>query len=469
MASRLKELDFRNATIKLMENEKLIAFFKIYGISFETLKTLMVGSDDEGNIICPIYNHRNVIQGQLTIKNIMQDGGIYIFDTYGLVGNAYSKDKKVTIAKNLIDVLLLWQMGVDSPVMVSDREVAPFIQNYKDITFVDKDDDLAEYLPGSKYTYGIKDLVSYCAMHKDLPKREKMDTAERQYEIEYSPFLLDNKLYLYTSRQGNVLNSDGDWIRSFKMSQYTRRIKVNDQYVVFSGAAWSIPINFKIEKKEEMSILFNDLFEMFYTHITFISEDQAKIMALFVLYQWTFGWKHPLKTHLHIINPSPLQVSVLNKVLKSVTPGVYGSSEAPSMMGRDNNQHIFFKHPQIYYDMCSHEWSYDIGPKVLITEDSADLRTLKIKRVTNDKAKEMRRRLANALFTQLYTPKEDKDDGLYSYYMPFYQVGLECGLHIQEIKRLFNVVCMSAQRAFKAMDKKDYIMNHSTKLEKDLE
>jgi len=464
--SRLKGSDFRLATLKLLENENLVKFFKLKGISTETLRLLMVGVDQEGNVIVPILDALNSHKGTLTIKNIYDDdGGIYVFDNYGLVGNPRSAEKSVTIAKNLIDVLLLWQMGVDNPVMVSDRDRKPYLHAYKTFTFVDKDDELADEVMGAIFTYGIKDLVNYVAMKKELPKVERLEVKERRYEIKKNPFYINEKLHCYINSKGLMMNEDGEYKKTNRMEGYMRTFKKDDEKIVYRGAAWWIPASYKIGRREPMKKLYEDLFTMIYPRLFFMSEDQVVLITLFIIYQWTQAHKNTSVTHLHIINPSSYQVNKTIETLRTFMPVGKPTSEGPSIHSRDASPFIFYKYPCIYVDTCSHGFSYDIGPKILINDESSKLRTKEMKMVGVNRMREMRRRLWTAFWKSKRPPVTQIPTSLYDYIRPFHQAGINCGMTEKEIKNAFSKVCLPAQRLFRSMDVKEYVRNHATKLE----
>lgn len=464
-SSKLKENDFRLATIRLMDNENLVKFFRLRGISVETLKLLMVGCNEEGDVICPILDAINKIRGTLTIKNIYDDnGGLYVFDSYGLIGNPRSAEKSITIAKNLIDVLLLWQLGVDNPVMVSDRDRKPYLHNYKTFTFVDKDDELADEVMGAIFTYGIKDLVNYAAMQKELPKAERLEVKESRYELRKNPFYFNEKLHCYINSKGMVMDQDGNFKRSQKIENYSRTMMKDGERIVFKGAAWWIPASYKIGEKEELSVVYNDLFEMIYPRLFFMSEDQVKLITLFIMYQWTESYKNRT-IHLHIIDPSSYQTNTIVDTLRTFMPTGKPTFESPSIHSRDASPFIFYKYPCIFVDNCSHNFSYDIGPKILVTDESANLRTKKMKIIGVNRMREMRRRLWNCFWHHQEPPIPEIPTSLYDYIRPFHQAGIKCGLTEREIKNAFSAVCLPAQRLFRNMDITDYIKNHSTKLE----
>ena len=158
MKKRESERFFRDANRRLEANEQAMSFFKKYGIHPETLRMLLIGMDEDENIVSPIYNNNNVILGKLTIQNIYEDP-IYSHDSYGFVGNPRSKDKTITIAKNIIDVCLLWQLGIDNPVMIPDRDQVHYLHKYKELIFVDGDDSVVDLYPGIKNEYKIKDII----------------------------------------------------------------------------------------------------------------------------------------------------------------------------------------------------------------------------------------------------------------------------------------------------------------------
>lgn len=466
--SKLKESDFRNYSSELLKDENLVKFFRNYGISVESLRFLLIGKDEEGNVVAPIYNNNNIIQGKLTIHDIFVNGGLYQFSAYGLVGNAKSENKEITIAKNIIDVLLLWQLGIDNPVMVSDREQAPFLDKYSIFYFIDNEDDLLDMVAGQRLTYNIKDLVNYLSMYKELPTPEKLPEKFFDREPYTCPFVIKDKLYIPTNIRGNLLGQDGDYKATRRYSKSHRSIKIEDFTAYYSGDPWTIPANYKVEKALPMKELYEKLFEIIYGHFSFASEDQCKVIAIFLLYQWTFYYKYPLKMHLHIIDPSYFQADVMYQILRMLTPGTYPGSNAPTTIIRQGTEHIFYTYPNIYIDKCGHDGNFDIGPKIVITEGSCEHRKTPALRRGLTKVKEFRSKLLDATFGHQYEPLPDMNIASYAYFMFFHQVGQKCEIELPELKKLFMNVVVKGHKFFRGCDKEDYRMNHSTKLDEDL-
>ena len=231
--SKLSERDYREATQRLINSEQAMSFFKSHGISVETLRILMIGLNDEGQVIMPIFNTKNLILGTLTIYDIYKDGGIYKYDCYGLVGNPSSKEKKIVIAKNVIDVCLLWQLGIDNPVIVSDRENTMMLTMYKEITFIDGDDDLVELLRCDKYSYDIKDLPAYLAMYRELPERKLMMNNTDDLEIIAFPENIDGKVFCMSDKFARIVDSDGVYYQTYKYSKDLRRFNYNGKDYYF--------------------------------------------------------------------------------------------------------------------------------------------------------------------------------------------------------------------------------------------
>lgn len=465
---KLRENDFRIMSNALLLDEKAMGFFRAYGISPETLKIMMIGLDDEGYIRCPIFNSRNKIVGDVQIKDYMIDGGTYVYSAYGFLGNPASKGATIVIGKSLIDVLLLWQMGVDNPVMVVSRENPVYLDTYKDVTFVDQNDDLADLLYCSLYTYAIPDLPLYAAMHKELPKRIAMENREKRIDILKNVMYIEGKTFIYTNRKGNVLDEDNNYYRTFKNIDFSRTFKYNDQKYVFAGNTIKVPNNYKIEKAEDPKVIYEDLFKIIYTRLPFISEDQARVISLFIIYFYTISYKMTHVSMLHIITPSEIQLGEIYNVLKYIIPSF--GKDSISIQRREKDKWLFFDYPKIILDGCLHEYNSDIGPKILITDSSYLNRESKIRRAYNTEIVRMRARLLNLLFEYKVPPIDELENmNVYLYFMVFHQVGEIVGLDMQERKRLFNTVCMSAQRLFKDLDMKYYIKKHSTILDQDLE
>lgn len=468
--STLRESDFREASKELANNESMLSLFNSYGINVETLRLLLVGLDENSNIIMPIMTHRNKIVGTLTITDIERNGGIYQYSCDGFVGAPYSDRGSITIVKNVIDLMLVWQLGIDSVAVMTDREQMPYLRFYKEINLIDGEDDLIELTHQPLYSYGIKDLPVYLQMHKNLPDKTTLENKQRRTASINLPAIIDNKVFVMYKINGFVMDSDGTIYRSFRISDGVRRFKYQETDIFFKGSAWSTITKGRTKTKPKVNLneIYTEVFEYVYTNIFCISEDQAKLISMFVMYMWGFYFKHPLKMHLHIINPSLIQSSLIYKVLQKICPNDKGLMHAPKVyMRQEKDINAFYNHPYIYVDQCLTYGNYDIGPKILIDEDSMDLRKTVVKKVPLNRHLKLREKLSTLLFHYKGKMEEDYDEGLYPYYMPFYQVGLKLGMTQREVKDLFYLVCGFSQRKFKKIDIKEYIVKHATKFSED--
>lgn len=468
--SKLTESEFREASKYLANNESMLSLFNAYGINVETLRLLMVGLDDNGNVIMPIMTHRNKIIGTLTISDIERNGGIYQYSCDGLIGAPYSKVGSITIVKNVIDLMLVWQLGVDSVAVMTDREEMPYIRFYKEINLIDGEDDLIELTHQPVYSYGIKDLPIYLQMHKELPERVAIEGKRELAEYIKFPAVIDNKVFVMHRINGFVMDSDGIVYRSLRINAGMRRFTYQGTEIAFTGSAWNIVDKSKIKKKVDIKELYEEVFEYIYTNIFFLSEDQCRLIAMYILYFWGFFFKHPLRVHLHIIDPSQFQSSHIYSILKRLSPNDKNLQNAPkTYIRQENDIKVFYDYPYIYVDQCLAYGNYDIGPKILVDEGSAPLRRSQIKKVPLNKSLKIREKLCSLLFNYNEKLEEDYDEGLYAYYMPFYQVGLKLGMTQREVKDLFYSVCGFSQRKFKKIDIKDYIVKHATIFSEDPE
>lgn len=470
--SKLNAADYREATNRLINDENHVKFFKSYGISVETLRTLMVGLSENKDVIMPIYNHLNKVLGTLYIYNIFVNGGIYKFDTYGFCGNPKNKDTRnssITIAKNIIDVLLLWQVGVDNPVIISDRVNTPYLHTYKEVVFVDDDDELVESCMSEIYTYGIKDLVNYLSMYKELPKKKRITEADID-SIEYFrlPAIIDGEVCVVTDKRRNVLGTAGHYTASINARAGLYKTKRDEKIVLIKGDKIPVPRKYKPAKKSpDLKELYEDLFEAVYGGLPFMSEDQCRLVTLFIMYMWTISWKLPLKTHLHIINASPMQISVSLRILQNLCPNPWSHFDAPTIYTRSADFKLFYYYSNIILDDCASVNNYDLGAKILVTTESSSLRSHKAKIPSAKKIADLRVRLLDAMFNAFNKPVDSLEFGLYYYFAPFHQMGEVLGIDPQEIKRLFNVVCMSAQKVFRYINLDQYRRTHTTRLDQD--
>jgi len=460
--SKLVERDYREATQRLINSEQAMSFFRSYGISVETLRILMIGVDDEGNVIMPIFNTKNLILGTLTIFDIYKDGGIYKYDCYGLVGNPRSEKKSIVVAKNIIDVCLLWQIGIDNPVVVSDRDNTMMLTQYKEISFVDGDDDLTELLRCDKYSYDVKDLPAYLAMYRELPEKKLLMNNTDSIEVVALPMNIDGKIFIMTDTFAKLVDSDGVYYQTYKYDKDLRRFNYKGVDYYFKAGPIKIPTGFNFKEKPDLAATYKELFEYIYTNIAFISQDQANLIALYIIYAWGFYYKHQIKTLLHIIDPSYFQASIIQKVLTDLMPNVNESFYAPSLIVRNNLDRIGYNHAKIILDMCLSADNYDIGPKILVNDLSEEKRTLDIKRVPLNRGPKLRHQLMSIMFHYHETLEEDRDEGLYFYYLPFYQVGLKLGMTWRESKALFYNTCGTAQKVFKRLYGPAYVEKHAT-------
>jgi len=469
--SKLLENDFREANKSLIENQSMLSFFNSYGINVETLRLLLVGMDDNGNVIMPIMTHKNRIVGTLTIFEIERNGGIYNYSCNGFVGAPYSKTNTITIAKNIIDLMLLWQQGIDSVAVMTDRDEMPYIRFYKTINLVDSDDDIVDGVMTPMNSYDIKDLPVYLSMHKTLPELRPIDNKEAYENFTKLPFILDNKVFVMYKFNGFLIDSTGKKYASKKIGEGNRKFTYEGTDFYFLSSAWSLPQDLsKIPKSVDIKEVYQEVWEYVYTNLTFMSYDQTRLIALYILYMWAFFYRHPLIMHLHIIDPSLIQSNIIYQVLKKLSPNDKNLMHAPkTMVRKDTDLTVFYKFPYIYVDQCVTPGSYDLGPKILVDENSCDNRgnITGMKRVPLNKAPRIREKLTALLFNYTEPMEEDLVEGLYPYMMPFYQVGLKLGFTYREIKDMFYTVCGFAQRKFKHIDLKEYIERHSTKFEED--
>lgn len=467
--SKLLESDFREANKQLIENAAMLSFFNSYGINVETLRLLLVGMDDNGNIIMPIMTNKNRIVGTLTVYEIERNGGIYNYSCNGFVGAPYSKTNTITIAKNIIDVMLLWQQGIDSVAVMTDRDEMPYIRFYKCINLVDPDDDIVDGVLTQMYSYDIKDLPVYLSMHKTLPELRAIDNKNEAENYVKLPAIIDNKVFVMFKFNGFLLDSTGKKYASKKVGNGNRKFTYEGTDFYFLSSAWSLPQDLsKIPKTVDIKDVFEEVFAFVQTNLTFMSDDQCRLISFYIMYMWAFFYRHPLIMHLHIINPSLLQSSIIFQVLKRLSPNDKNLMHAPKTMIRQHDDlTLFYKFPYIYVDQCVTPGNYDIGPKILVDENSQDSRQVKFKRVPFTKAPRIREKLTALLLNYTEPMEEDLDEGLYPYMMPFYQVGIKIGFTYREIKDMFYKTCGFAQRKFKHIDLKEYIERHSTKFEED--
>ena len=156
------------------------------------------------------------------------------------------------------------------------------------------------------------------------------------------------------------------------------------------------------------------------------------------------------------------QSSIIHKVLADLMPNPHGSFYAPTFIVRNNLDRIGFNHAKIILDMCLSADNYDIGPKILINDESEKQRTLEIKRIPLNRGIKLRHQLMSIMFHHHETLAEDRDEGLYFYYLPFYQVGVKLGMTWREVKELFYTTCGTAQKVFKRLYGPLYVEKHAT-------
>lgn len=315
----------------LLANNEFMGIFASYGIDRETVVKFLVGLDIDETIVCPIHNEHWDVIGKITFFDFRRDPRKSLFKATcsGLMGFSKTIGSAITVCKDIIDMMLAFQHGIPFPVVVTDRQNPPhFLRSYSKVHFLSDSDAMIDVVYGQTFVYGIEDLFQWLKLEAKKPVEDRVELSEMKItevlrelpddNLSWTnPALVGEHLYWLTFNRSLVLCPDGKFRQSFD-TRYGRKIVTDNDVLYFKVTPANISRRFSFEV-ESTPYVYNDLWKRIYRQCSFIEEDQAKLLAAYIMYQYIFPHVDHV-VHLHLITTSQRQRDFLLALLAPFMP-----------------------------------------------------------------------------------------------------------------------------------------------------
>ena len=315
----------------LLANRKFMDIFKSYGIERDTITKFLIGLDVDETIVCPIHDERWAVIGKITFYDFIRNprAAMSAPTCSGFIGFSKTNGSAVTVCKDIVDMMLAFQNGIPFPVVATDKKNPPhFFRSYNKVHFLSEKDELIDFAFGQMATYGIDDLYAWLKAESKKPLADRTELADikineilrdiSEDNVSYTnPAIVNKQPYWLTFNRQLVLCPDGKMRRSYNNS-IGRKLVTDNDVIYFKVTPCDISRQYAFSP-EKTNLIYSALWRRFYRYCNFLAEDQSKLLAAYVMYQYIFSHIDHI-VHLHLIVSSQRQRDYLLSVLMPLMP-----------------------------------------------------------------------------------------------------------------------------------------------------
>lgn len=305
--------------------------FSGYGITRVTLEKFLIGLDVDETITCPIHDEKWDVIGKVIFYDFFKNPKAPMSSPTcsGFIGFSKTRGSAITVCKDIIDMMLAFQNGVPYPVVLTDKKNPPhFFKTYSKVHFLSEKDELIDMAYNQTFVYGIEDLYEW--LNEELKKSDEnrtklVDIKTKEIIRELSdnsicytnPAIVGGQPYWLTFNRMFVLCPDGKMKRS-SGHKHGRKIVTENDVLYFKVTPADISRRYIFEP-EKTHIVYSTLWRRFHRYCNFLAEDQCKLLAAYVMYQYVFPYLDHV-VNLHLIVASQRQRDYLLSVLQPLMP-----------------------------------------------------------------------------------------------------------------------------------------------------
>jgi hypothetical protein len=315
----------------LLGNKRFMELFHGYGVERKTIEQFLIGLDIDESVVCPIHDEKWNVIGKVTYFDFFKNpkAAMSAPTCSGFVGLTKTGGNAITVCKDIIDMLLAFQNGIPFPVVATDKKNPPhFFKTYSKVHFMSDKDEMIDLAYNQTFVYGIDDIYDWLTIESKKPLDDRTElsaikTKEIIREISdnnlsfTNPAVVGGRLYWLTYNRQLALCPDGKMRRS-SSSSYGRKLVTDDDIIYFKVTPADISRRYVFEE-QKTHLVYSTLWRRFHRFCNFLAEDQCKLLAAYVMYQYIYPHIDHV-VHLHIITSSQRQRDYLLAVLQPLMP-----------------------------------------------------------------------------------------------------------------------------------------------------
>ncbi|NDK08900.1 hypothetical protein EOM39_06715 [Candidatus Gracilibacteria bacterium] len=253
-----------------------------------------IGLSKGGQLFMPLYNKDYYAVGYIIISRDLKQAVAHkvLLSTVGVAGAfAYEKPDEIYIVKSVLDMMFLFQEGYDNVILIPEFELGlnSILLNFHKRILISYDEDIV-----------TNSGLSYYCTYLDEYKGGKLPAGEPLFSTDYvdintNPFVINGELFFAFYKSTGIINclskkNSFDLLYNKSYNKFSDDAVKSNSWIgtykgntIFFHGRYIFPKGFIYKEVDEEEI--RKTLELYLkTKLFFLNTDQARIIALYIMY-----------------------------------------------------------------------------------------------------------------------------------------------------------------------------------------